>query len=282
MKTTAYVVKELAKGVFEIGEFDCGSMFLIVGKEKALLIDAGIGIGDIRAAVQKLTDKPVTLVLTHSHLDHIGNAPAFEAAYISKEDLPVVAQGGGVNVTLDKRKQYAGFIAGRSGLTYDYDLDVDMQEWDGSNLDLIPIEDGHVFDLGGRKVTAYACPGHTPGSMVLLDDQSRILFLGDALNCNLLLGGTTIERALGFLERLEAMGDSYDCFYNGHYDYRPCGEPLDACVLPDAIAACRALVGGNYKTTLVPSPLPIFPDREMMVVGKAMIAFDPERILEPK
>ena len=59
--TTAHEIREIADRTWEIGEFDCDSMFLLEGDEKALLIDTGIGIGDLPAVIRKLTDKPVTL-----------------------------------------------------------------------------------------------------------------------------------------------------------------------------------------------------------------------------
>ena len=75
-------------------------------------------------------------------------------------------------------------------------------EWNAP-VKRIPMEDGQEFDLGGRVVTAYACPGHTPGSMVLLDEKP-LPVAGDALNCNLLITGkpgnpgfVSIETACG-------------------------------------------------------------------------------------
>ena len=289
MRTTAYEIQELSQGVYEIGEFDCGSMFLIVGEEKALLVDSGSGIGDLMGALKKLTDKPITLVLTHNHLDHIGHAPLFDEAYIHESDVAPFQGQGDHLPTIETRSWYIKFIAERSGKVYPYELEEDLTEWDVSGLTLLPLSDGQTFDLGGRVVTAYACPGHTPGSMVFLDDKSRILFLGDALNCNLLLAGApgsegfiSIQTAHRFLKRLSDMGAQYDCYFNGHYDYRSFGEPLGADVMPDALSGMEALISGDYQTTFVKSPLPIFPDREMMVVGRTMIAFTPEGILDAK
>ena len=52
-----------------------------------------------------------------------------------------------------------------------------------------------VIDLGKRKVTVYECPGHTPGSVTFLDENSRILFMGDACNCNLGLFSNSPDRS---------------------------------------------------------------------------------------
>ncbi len=46
--------------------------YLLIGSERGLLIDTGLGICNIYEAVKRLTDKPVTAVATHIHWDHIG------------------------------------------------------------------------------------------------------------------------------------------------------------------------------------------------------------------
>ena len=65
MLTTAQPIVEIAKDTYEIDEFDCGSIFVLVGKDKAMVIDTGTGIGDLPAVIRKITDKPIVLVNTH-------------------------------------------------------------------------------------------------------------------------------------------------------------------------------------------------------------------------
>ena len=65
----------------------CGElMYLVEGKEKAALLDTGTGIGSLKACVQKLTDKPVMVLLTHGHVDHAMGAPEFEEVYMNHKD----------------------------------------------------------------------------------------------------------------------------------------------------------------------------------------------------
>lgn len=287
-KTTAYTIKEISKDTYEIGEFDCASMYLIVGSEKALMIDAGIGIGDIQTVLSQLTDKPITLALSHSHADHVGFVPLFKKVYVNDLDAPVLKlPPDTTSQSMAVRKNYINLIAQRSGKKYNYNLDIDLDEWNVSNTEFVSLKDGDVFDLGNRKVTCYTCPGHTPGSMIFIDNMSRILFLGDALNCLLVIGGIpetgkniSVETVLKNLKRIQNLQPFYDNYYNGHYDYRNCGEPLGADVLPDAITACEALVSGVYQTTLVECPLPLYPPQEMMVVGRTHIVFDENNILD--
>ena len=86
MLTKLYPMVQFKKDTWEIDEFDCASMFLLIGTEKAMLIDCGMGIGDLRGAVEMLTDKPILLVLSHGHIDHTGNVRQFGEAWIHPAD----------------------------------------------------------------------------------------------------------------------------------------------------------------------------------------------------
>jgi hydroxyacylglutathione hydrolase len=289
VKTQAFPFAEIAPGTYEIGEFDCASIFLIIGEERAMLIDTGIGIGDLKGFVRKLTDKPLMVCYTHNHADHVGGAGAFDNAHIHPKDMAAFSTGGGIGLDIKGRIGYVKFIAEREKGHYPYDLSVDITEW-GPQPPLYPLEDGQVIELGNRRVIVYECPGHTAGSVCFLDESSRILFVGDACNCNLGLGGgapgtpnfTSIERALFYLRRLYDMRDRYDCYYNGHYDFRPLGEPLGEDVLPDAITACEQIVAGTAKVVVKPSRFPGAPLRSIVTIGRTEVAFNPDGVYEPR
>jgi hydroxyacylglutathione hydrolase len=160
----------------------------------------------------------------------------------------------------------------------------------GTSTALYPLEDEQVIDLGNRLVTVVACPGHTAGSVTFLDENTRTLFLGDACNCNLGLGGgepgtpnfTSIEKALYYLRRLASLHDRYDRYFNGHYDFRPLGQPLGEDVLPDASTACEQILAGTAKVEVKPSPFPHAPIRSIVTIGGTMVSFNPRGILEPQ
>jgi hydroxyacylglutathione hydrolase len=287
MKTQAFPYRQIAPDTYEIGEFDCASMFLLIGAEKAMLIDTGTGIGDLKGFIATLTDKPIMVCYTHDHVDHVGGAGAFEHGYIHLKDMPDFDKGGGIGLSREGRMGYIRYIAEREKGVYPYNLDEDISEW-GPKPTLYPLEDEQVIDLGNRKVTVYACPGHTPGSLTFLDENTRILFMGDACNCNLHLGGgprgssrfTSIEKALFYLKRLQSLQNRYDQYYNGHYDFRPLGQPLGVDVLPDAIIACEQILAGTAKAEVKPAALPNFPSRPMVTIGRTNITFDPNGIRE--
>ena len=102
----------------------CGElMYLVEGKEKAALLDTGTGIGSLKACVQKLTDKPVMVLLTHGHVDHAMGAPEFEEVYMNHKDdyiynehCSLEFRKAGLEGTSLEQEVTAKRPAGRSGI----------------------------------------------------------------------------------------------------------------------------------------------------------------------
>lgn len=164
-------VKEIADKVYWINEFEGTNCYLIEGNEKALLIDCGTGFCDLRKCVENLTDKPVILAMTHGHVDHFGGAGQFKTAYLHPADM---GKFNNFQHSILLRKIFVlqsnahplGFKA----------KDVFKPEFD---TEYLPMPDGTVFDLGGRKVTVHHTPGHSLGSVAFVLEDSRIVFSGD-------------------------------------------------------------------------------------------------------
>lgn len=256
MKTRLYPMVQFKKDTWEIDEFECASVFVLVGKEKAMVIDAGIGIGDLIGAIRMtITDKPLVIVATHGHGDHTGGMGNFDEYYLSEKDwfYPV-------EESIEMRRGYSAMIAKRQGGYYPWVADRDITPFEKQPRRL-PLEAGVEFDLGGRIIKTIACPGHTPGKPI---DWEHV---------------TSVERALEGLEALAAAKDSYDGIYNGHHDYRPLGAPLDESVLPDAMTLCKQLISGQYNVVLTKNPLGEGL-RACVKKGLTEISFNPETILE--
>lgn len=261
MLTKLYPMVQFKKDTWEIDEFDCASMFLLIGTEKAMLIDCGMGIGDLRGAVEMLTDKPLIVVITHGHIDHTANARQFDEIWIHPKDkdrpIPQSLERRRFDTERIARRQ-KNCIGGAYTMfnLYPYDLNVDLREPgpDEKMPVMHDLHDGQQFDLGGgRIVTAYECPGHTAGEMVFLDEQTRSLFAGDALNFNLGVSDCPVETTLRYLKRLRDLGDKYDGIYNGHHDFRALGAPLDGDCLPNAIAILEDALDGHIVPCETPS-----------------------------
>ena len=153
-----YFTKEIHPGIQMILDFDDTKMFLVTGSERALLIDAGLGTGDLRSFVAGLIGElPLDVVITHGHPDHIAVMGQFQHGYnvyMHHLDLPLAE-------TFVKQMGYA--------------IDLDR---------IIDIREGFVFDLGNRRLMVYEVPGHSAGSIVLFDAENGILFAGDAVGSN--------------------------------------------------------------------------------------------------
>ena len=106
----------------------------------------------------------------------------------------------------------------------------------------LPAEDGRVFDLGGRQLEVVAVPGHTWGSVVLLDRAARVVFSGDAVNANtlLFLGGTSIEQYRESLLHLRSFEADYDVLWGGHG-----GVSVPKVIVDEAIELCGEIMEGK-------------------------------------
>ena len=148
-------------------------MYLIEGKEKAVLVDTCLGVGHLRRFVETLTEKPITVILTHGHVDHALGAPEFDEVYMNSADKAIYEAMS----PLEERKGY--IQANLGGKLPDFAEDDYVQP---APADFRELKDGQVFDLGGIHAEVYALPGHTRGTMVVLVPEEKILILGDACN----------------------------------------------------------------------------------------------------
>lgn len=211
-KNSDFDVEVIGDGVFRIHEFGAANIYLVTGKDRALLIDTGTGLGDLRKVVEDLSDLPVTVVATHAHPDHIGGMGNFENIHIHKDDAK--------NIWFWSAKALRRFYYDTVRSLIKYNIkkkDIKRLKY---KTKVIPIEEGHVFDLGGKTVEVIHTPGHTKGSIVLLDKKDGIMFTGDNVNPTLLHivpGSTTIEDWLPGAKRTLSLADEYRA-YNGHDD----------------------------------------------------------------
>lgn len=136
--------------------------YLLVGSERALLIDTGSPAGKIAPVVASLTDKPVSVIASHLHYDHIGNHDAFET--ILMPDLPYLRARIENGVFTPNRYEHLGFVEEYERPSWP------VAEWWAPDSEI---------DLGGRSVTLLSIPGHTPDSIAIWDKTSDQIFVGD-------------------------------------------------------------------------------------------------------
>ncbi len=204
-------VTELKNNIYLLNEFDGTNCYLVVGKEKAMLIDCGTGFCDIRGAVRSLTELPLIVVATHGHVDHIGGAGQFPEIYVHKDDCKKIND---IQRGLVMRKLFT--LSNKAVLDNGFSIkDVVKPEF---QTKIIPMNGDEIWDLGGKTIRVHHTPGHTVGSVALILEEDKIIFSGDNV-CDalwmMLPGATSIEEWLPSAKWLYEMSEEYDIYW-GH------------------------------------------------------------------
>lgn len=171
-----FKVREIARGVYHITDPLGVCCTLIVGNEKALLFDTGFGIWDLKKTVRALTDQPLIVVNSHGHTDHVFGNIQFDTIYIHKSDI-ALARDSLASVER-KKEQIQEIIDQRIALPEYFHREHYLKS---SVVEFISVEEGHVFDLGEKKLEVIHLPGHTLGCIALLDKKDRIILGGDSI-----------------------------------------------------------------------------------------------------
>lgn len=160
-----YTVERLGAETYAISEpryFRDVYSYLIVGDREALLIDSGSPLRDISSIVAQLTDKPVSVIATHLHFDHVGNHTRFEKVLMP--DLAGLRGRTRDGKFVPEALEHLGKVEGYA-----------IPGWDVGGWWTV----GAELDLGGRSLTLLATPGHTPDSISIWDKANNRLFMGD-------------------------------------------------------------------------------------------------------
>jgi glyoxylase-like metal-dependent hydrolase (beta-lactamase superfamily II) len=202
--------------IYEPFQFEEAISFLAIGTERAVVIDTGTGIGDLKQVVTELTELPVSVVNTHTHWDHIGSNFQFEeTACFNDQDCVRKLREGAENARL------------LPSVTGDSIWKPLPEEFDAATWSIPPVEptvlleDGDLIALGERNLEVIYTPGHSPGSICLLDSKNRILFTGDTFFPGPLYAypeDVDVDDYIASLGKLNSRIDEYDYLCSGHND----------------------------------------------------------------
>lgn len=216
-------------------------LYLIVGSQKAMLIDTGFGLGDLKGLCNQISGgKELVVVNTHPHLDHVFGNSQFDRVYCHEYAVP----------TLEKLN---------TPTMWDHLFDENgkpiWSEFDRQDLipyrqyEIIGVPDGYLFDLGdGQLVELIFTAGHSSGHCMFLDKKQRLLFAGDdAIAMRVGIHGgkpddpyahfATVTAYRDQMEKLAQRINEFDSVFPGHFTF-----DLDNFVILDLLAAANAIV----------------------------------------
>jgi glyoxylase-like metal-dependent hydrolase (beta-lactamase superfamily II) len=237
--TPWFEVYRIRPGVFAIYEphqWEEVISFLIVGDRRALLFDTGIGVGNIRQVVSRLTPLPVTVLNSHTHFDHVGGNADFPEILNVDSDYARKNAAGATNQyaawdALAPERLCGPLPAGVTRKTYR------IRPWRATGT----VRDGQRLDLGGRDLEVLLTPGHTPDSLCLLDRANGLLFMGDTFYLGpiyLYVAETDVAAYARSVDRLAALAPTLDLLLPAHN--LPVAQPTYLLRLRDAFGDVRA------------------------------------------
>lgn len=184
--------------------------FLLAGTKKALLIDSGMTVKNAREIAEGLTSLPVELLNTHADRDHIAGNEAFDFVYMNPAEL--------VNYRAAKRTG-----------------------------DIRPVFDGDILDLGERPLEIITLPGHTPGSIAVLDVNRKVLISGDPIQDGRIFMFGPMRNIPAYyhsLKKLNRYQGRFDAIYPSH-----AGFPVAPSLIGDLIHGVERLERGEIVPT---------------------------------
>ncbi|SBO09355.1 putative metallo-hydrolase [Vibrio mediterranei] len=129
---------------------------------KGVVVDPGGDVKQLEMLIKELGVQVEQLVLTHGHLDHVGGTEPLAEAL----DANIVGPHKADNFWLqglENQSQMFGFPLTKA---------FEPNQW---------LDDGDTVEFGNQTLNVIHTPGHTPGHVVLFNEESKVAFVGDVL-----------------------------------------------------------------------------------------------------
>lgn len=213
-----FTVEQIDQQTYVIREplhYEETNCYLLLGSDKALLIDSGMGIANISEVVHHLTSLPVIVIATHIHWDHIGGHKYFAQKYVHKEEQSWMEDR--FPLPLDVVKQNLL----REECTFPTDFDIDSYTiWQGKASAILHNHD--CIDIGGRIIEVYHTPGHSPGHMCFYECDKAYLYTGDLAYEGILYANYPTTDPIAFMNSLASIASlPVNRILPAHHTYHP-------------------------------------------------------------
>jgi glyoxylase-like metal-dependent hydrolase (beta-lactamase superfamily II) len=208
-----YKIRDGILAIYEPGQFEEVISFLITGRDRALLFDTGLGMGDMAALIAQLTELPITVLNSHGHYDHVGGNYQFDAVLARTLPFTVEKSRGSSH---EKVAEFAS--SGWIWKPHPPGFDPDTYQIKPYTLGA-GVEEGQFIDLGGVSLEIIFAPGHAPDGIVLIDHQRRLMFTGDVFYPAPLyshLAGSSFTDYVATASKLTAWADKVDYLLTSH------------------------------------------------------------------
>lgn len=186
--------------------------FLLTGTESALLIDSGMQTPNAKEIAESITALPLQMLNTHADPDHISGNGAFDRVMMSPMEENLYRAHGGQGT-------------------------------------IIPVQNGDILDLGGRPLEIIDLPGHTPGSIAILDINHRVLIGGDSIqDGRIFMFGAhrNMENYIESMSGLSRYEGRFDTIYPSHSTF-----PVAPELIPRLISGAKQILSGDAEGTVV-------------------------------
>ena len=257
-----FKVEKLPNNVYAIMEpyhFQEVISYLIIGSRASVLLDTGAGIGNIAEIVSSLYSGEIIVLNSHVHFDHVGDNHRFSKVLVYNHPVAIARlKRGYTSAELTPHARLSLFTPDKIG-------DFDPKKYNILPSKPIPVEDGHIIDLGNRRLRIIHTPGHSPDSIMLLDADAAVLFTGDSyypgpLYCHYegdFYGASNLSDYAGSMKKAAELADNIKTVHPGHN--LPSVEPVylkKAAQALEVLLSGRAPLGEHLQGDLTIASLP--------------------------
>lgn len=215
-------VSQLSDSIWLMNDNGEATGYIVVGSDKAAVIDTMYGKENVQNVVRTVTDLPLLVINTHGHIDHVYGNAYFDEVYIHPDDVFLAEECYSYPQYKKMRRKF-------------------------KDVTFKTTKEGDSFDLGGITLEVYDIPGHTQGGICILAREERVLFTGDSINrhCWMQLDScTSLEDFYLALQRLNIIRADYDYILHGHAQGFE-----DASLYEEHMAAVKEVIDGTNSAS---------------------------------